>query len=149
MTRLRPFGILLAGLLLVLAAAPAGAWPWDTAPKAGPDPERPVTWGRTTSADHPMRAGCHRYGYRYAITPPTDEWSAELFLTNSHGKRVGSAYYLTPQDAARGAGTWKLCRSTTGPGRYTIRMRITYDRFGVNYTGWARSTTFRMTRVAR
>ena len=93
-----------------------------------------------------LRRGCHPYRYRYAVTPPTNEWAAEIFLFNPKGRRVGSAYYLRPQDVAHGQGTWKLCTTSTGPGRYTMRMKVTYDRYGINHTGWAQPSTFRMTR---
>ncbi len=146
MTRWRTGLLLLVALLLVLPAAPAGAWPWDDEPDNGSDPTRPVTWGRTASTDHTLRQGCAHYRYRYRITAPTDEWSAELFLRNPKGRNVGSAFYLTPEDADRGVGTWKLCRTSAPAGRYTIRMRVTWEDLGDQTVGWVRNSTFRMVR---
>ena len=143
-----PLAGLLVGLLLALAAAPAGAW-WPFGPDQpanGSDPSRPATWGRTSSADHVLKKGCERYRYRYRVTAPDREWMAEVFLVDPRGRGVGSRSFHTPADPAQGAPRWKLCRATAGYGRYTIRMKVTWSDGYEQHSGWVKPSYFRMTR---
>jgi len=149
MTRSRTLALLVAGLLLALVAPASAAadWPFGPSePDNGSDPDRPATWGRTASADHQLRKGCQRYQYRYRVTAPSEDWMAEVFLVDPRGRGVGSRSFHTPEDAARGTRTWKLCRASVVPGRYTIRMKITWADSYEQHRGWARPTHFRMTR---
>ena len=149
MTRTRAVLLALVGLVLALLAPTSAAadWPFGPDERAnGSDPARPATWGRTASADHQLKAGCHRYQYRYRVTAPSDEWMAEVFLVDPRGRGVGSRSFHTPEDRAHDVRTWKLCRTTAGPGRYTIRMKVTWSEGYEQHSGWVRSTHFRMTR---
>ena len=71
---------------------------------------------------------------------------AEVFLVSPRGRGVGSTSYHTPEDPARGARTWKLCRTSAGHGRYTIRMKVTWNDGDEQHSGWARPSYFRMVR---
>jgi hypothetical protein len=152
MSRWRSLPLVLVGLLLgpllalTTTAAPAGAWPWDDAPANGSDPDRPATWGRTSAANQTLLPGCRTYRYRYLVTPPSDEWSIELFLMSPKRRALASGYYLTPEDPDHGAGTWRLCTTSATPGVYTIKMRVTWDDGRVNHSGWVRPSRFRLSR---
>jgi hypothetical protein len=123
-------GLLTAGLLV--NAAPASA---DY-----------VSWGSAEASNQRLHRKCHRYAYTYRVNPPTDNWAAELFLVGPKGARLNSAYYVFNADPAAGKGGWRLCRPKTRPGRYTIRMKVSYiDGYDL-HEGWVKPTRFRLTR---
>ena len=121
------------------------AWPLLTATPAGA--AEPL--GSATARDQTLRAGCHAYSFSYRVTPPrhTTTWSAEIFLIGPRGGKVGSAYFLSPADPARGTSGWRMCRSSIVAGKYTMRMKVTYIiDFYDSYTATVKPTTFRITR---
>lgn len=124
-------GLLLSGFLV--AAGPATA----------ADP-----LGSVSARNQKLHAGCHRYAYTYRVTPPayTSTWSTEIFLVDPRGRRVGSAYYVSPADPASGKGFWRLCRSSIVPGKYTMRMKVTFIEIYDVHTMWLKPRTFRITR---
>ncbi len=71
---------------------------------------------------------------------------AEVFLVSPNGRGVGSTSFHTPEDPARDARTWKLCRAAAGYGRYTIKMKVTWSDGGEQHSGWVRPSYFRMVR---
>lgn len=124
-------GLLLSGFLAA------------TGPAAATDP-----LGSVSARNQVMRDGCHRYAYTYRVTPPahTSTWSTEIFLVDPRGRKVGSAYYLSPADALTDKASWRLCRSTMVPGKYTMRMKVTFIEIYDLETTWLKPSTFRITR---
>lgn len=125
-------GLLLSGFLV--AAGPA---------TAATDP-----LGSVTARNQVLHGGCHRYAYTYRVTPPphTSTWSTEIFLVDPRGRKVGSAYYLSPSDAMSGKGFWRMCRSSIVPGKYTMRMKLTFIEIYDVSTSWLKPSTFRIKR---
>lgn len=104
--------------------------------------------GSTSARNQVLHKGCHGYAYSYRVTPPpyTSTWSAEIFLIGPRGGKVGSTYLLSPADPASGKRVWRLCRSTTIPGKYTMRMKVTSIDIYDLHTSWVQPTTFRISR---
>ena len=90
---------------------------------------------------------CAHYPYRYVIDPPTDDWAAEIFLVGPKGgphRERGARRQLRSRDGHR---HWRLCRPSLTPGRYKIRMKITYlvDHYD-KYEGFVKPSYFRLKR---
>jgi hypothetical protein len=104
--------------------------------------------GTATARDQVLRPGCHAYPFTYRVTPPahTTTWSAEMFLIGPRGGKVGSAAFLSPADATRGKSSFRMCRASIIPGKYTIRMKVTYIDVYDLVTSTVKPTTFRITR---
>lgn len=103
-------------------------------------------WGRTSAKDGALRFGCHFYKYRYVIDPPTNDWAAETFLVDPTGDKLASGALDTDSDPATGRAHFRFCSPSTIPGKFTIKMKITYnDGFDINH-GWVKPSTFRLRR---
>ena len=124
---------LVAGLgVVALPGPPAGAY---------------QPWGTAVSTNKVLKPRCHHYPFRYRINAPSDDWAAEIFLTNPRGVGIASQALLSNADPDRGRASWRFCRNSTSYGRYKIRMKITYhDENGDNHAGFVRPTYFRMVR---
>lgn len=125
----RLLGALLAGGLVVLGA-----------PAQAGDPE----FGRTWARDKVLRPGCHDYRYQYKVKPPDSEWALETFLIDRRGREVGSGQFLFNADPKRGHSTFRVCRSTTTPGRFKIKGKLTYGADDVEK--WIKPGYFTMKR---
>lgn len=114
-------------LALVLPLLPLGASGAALAgAAAAPGAARP--WVTVSVADQPLRRGCKRYRFEYRVSVPGDSWMVELFLRGPGGKRLASSWLESGIRADRGSGGWKICDSTTRPGRHQVRIRVTsYD----------------------
>ena len=108
-----------------------------------------VPWGRTAAVDQLLKPGCRHYHYRYRINPPKNDWAAELFLVGPRGGNISSAAFATGSDPAVGRETWRLCRASIVPGRYKIRMKITWRDHYDKYQGWVKPSYFRLQRQRR
>ena len=93
-----------------------------------------------------LRHGCKSYRYSYKVSAPSDEWGLETFLIGPKGGRLGSDAILSGGDPRSGTKTWKICRTNTTPGRFTIKGRLTYNRYPEQYTGWIRPSHFTLTK---
>ncbi len=125
------------GLMLVLSLATA----------AGPTAAA-ETLGSTSARNQVLHQGCHKYPFSYRVNPPreTTTWSAEIFLIGPRGNGLASAYLLSPEDATRGKLAWRLCRASITPGKYKMRMKVTFiDTYDVD-TARVKPTTFRLKR---
>jgi hypothetical protein len=120
------------------------AWPLASAgPVAASDP-----LGTATARDQVLHDGCHAYPFTYRVSPPvhTSTWSTEIFLIGPRGGKVGSAAFLSPADPEKGRSSFRMCRASMIPGRYTIRMKVTYIDIYDLVTSTVKPTTFRITR---
>lgn len=126
-------GLLLSGLL-------AGAGPASAV--------EPL--GATAARNQVVHKGCHSYPYTYRVNPPahTSTWTAEIFLIGPRGGKLGSAAYMSPVDALTGRSAWRLCRAAMTPGKYTMRMKVTYIEIYDLRTTWVEPTTFRISRAS-
>lgn len=125
-------GLLMSGSLVAAGTA-----------AAAPDP-----LGGTSARNQVVHKGCHRYPFTYRVTPPpsTDVWSTEVFLKGPRGANVGSAFFLSPADPTSGRSAWRLCRAAMVPGKYTMKMKVTFiDGYDLSTT-WVKPTRFRISR---
>jgi hypothetical protein len=108
--------VALAGSLLVVASP-------------GPsDADREArSWGTISSKNHVLKRGCHFYTYRYRITAPNDDWSAEVFLVRPDGVGLASDAIDTLPNPDRGRRTLQVCNASTTPGTHKLRMKVTYN----------------------
>ena len=98
----------------LLTAVPAGAWDAD--------------YGHVTRPDGVLREGCTKYGFRYRIRPGGDNWLLEMFLVAPGRERLGTIAKDSDADPKRARDAFTICRSTTRPGRFRIRGKLTmYD----------------------
>ncbi len=103
-------------------------------------------WGRTAAADQLLKPSCAHYHYRYRISPPRNDWAAELFLMGPRGGHIASAALDVDSDPAVGRESWRLCRPSIIPGRYKIRMKITWLDGYDKHEGWVKPSYFRLQR---
>lgn len=103
-------------------------------------------WGMTRAPDQVLRKGCRYYKYRYAVNPPSDDWTAEVFLVDPDGDTLTSAVMAPESDPATATRYWRICRASTRPGRFKMRMKIVwYDNFD-SHVGWVEPGYFRLIR---
>ncbi|MFC7496017.1 MULTISPECIES: hypothetical protein [unclassified Nocardioides] len=118
-------------------------------PEPAPESEPPRTrdsYGNTDAPDGVLRKGCRNYAYKYTATPPTQEWLLETFLTDRTGEGVAAGMFLSDADAATGHSTFRFCRHTARPGRFTIKAKLAwYDDEGEHVT-WFEPSHFRLKR---
>jgi hypothetical protein len=110
-------------------------------------------WGYIKAPDQKLRSGCHRYVYRYKVDPPTGDWAAEMFLVGPRGRGIAAYAVDSSLDPAKDRLRWStpLCRASLKPGKYKVKMKITYnpdpeDPTPENVEGWVRPDTFRLYR---
>ena len=145
---------LLLGLTLGLGAlgsSSTGATPVSSTASTdtADDTARFKPWGRTRAPDQVLRKGCRYYKYHYAVKPPSADWTAEIFLIEPGGNTLAHAVYSPDSDPAVGNRHWRICRATTTPGRFRMRMKIVwYDNYD-GHVGWVRPSYFRLTRPSR
>lgn len=101
-------------------------------------------WGSTRAADQVLKRSCAYYPYRYRINPPVDDWAAEIFLSGPGGVPLASAALDVDSDPASGRQHWRLCRPSISPGRYKMRMKITYIRDYQKFEGFVKPSYFRL-----
>ncbi len=123
---------LLTGLLVV--ASP-------TASEAAPD-HKP--WGSVTMKNYVLKAGCHRYAYRYEITVPHDEgWTAEIFFISPDGTGLASNTIDSNSQKDQGKRRITVCRPSTSYGKHKIRMKVSYSDGDDVTVGRVKPTSFR------
>jgi hypothetical protein len=101
-------------------------------------------WGSTSAPDQFLKPSCASYAYHYRIDPPIDDWAAELFLSGPNGVKIASAALDIDSDAAAGKLHWRLCRASLKPGRYKIRMRVTWLDGYEKHEGYVKPSYFRL-----
>lgn len=137
--RSRPIPAALAAAALTLGATLA-----PTPPAAAYEHR---DWGSTGAPDRPLRSGCHGYNYHYVVDPPSDDWAAEIFLVDPRGVKLASGAIDVDSDPARGQRSWTICGPSTVPGRFTIKMRVTWQTSITEiHKGWVEPSHFRLYR---
>lgn len=136
---------LLLGLTLglgVIGAPATGVTSPETAERAGTF----QPWGMTRAPDQVLRKGCRSYKYRYAVNPPSDDWTAEVFLVDPRGRTITHNGFFPASDPATATRYWRICRATTKPGRFKMRMKITWWDGYDSQVGWVKPGYFRLAR---
>ena len=140
-------GVAAAATALSLLPAP-GPVQASPAPLAGLEvhPE----WGTITGQDGVLRRGCHKYTYSYSIQPPEGYWAIEVFITGPRLKHLAAGAFLDGYDPEIGSGVFKLCRTTTTYGTFTIVAKLSTDDGSGHLTeGLLPADTFRLRRPHR
>ncbi|GHJ60557.1 hypothetical protein NOK12_30750 [Nocardioides sp. OK12] len=133
-------GLLAAGLLGAAGGAPATGHTGDDRHDAS---EHARTWAK----DQVLRKGCRDYSYRYRVNPPTDQaWGLETFLVAPGGRKLASGALSDNADQKKGRDTFTVCRTSTRPGKFRIRAKLTYYDGFTAHDGWADTTRFRLRR---
>ncbi|GEP39533.1 hypothetical protein NPS01_31960 [Nocardioides psychrotolerans] len=104
------------------------------------------SWGSTRAPDQVLRQGCRNYRFAYKITTPNNEWQAEVFVTDPRGRAIGSVLVDAGSNPRQDVRTFRTCRASTTPGRFKLRMRVTYTVGYEKYVGFVKPTYFRLTR---
>jgi len=100
-------------------------------------------WKRT------LASGCHSYRYTYTVKPPAaagKQWELETFLVGPRGGHLGSDVIIGGADPKHGAKSWRICRSNTVPGTFTINARLSYKIDPDEYSGSLKARHFRLVR---
>lgn len=94
-----------------------------------------------------LRKGCHDYAYTYNARPPAaagTEWGLETFLLGPRRGHLASDVILGGANAKHGTRTFRICRSSTMPGKFTIKTKLSYKEEPDQYAGWVRTSHFRL-----
>ena len=81
------------------SSAPTSASSAEPVRAAGVKP-----WGRTRARNQVLKPGCRSYRYTYRVTPPSDDWMAEIFLVGPKKGGIASATLFSDSERARGPG---------------------------------------------
>lgn len=134
------------GLLGGGSDAGSGSSSTSARPTAAQWQQMGSTWSKWKRV---LRKGCHHYAYTYTVRPPASagsEWSLETFLIGPRGGHIGSDVILGGADAKHGTKNWRICKSSTVPGRFTVKAKLTYNEDPDQYSGWVATRHFRLTR---
>jgi hypothetical protein len=116
---------------------------------AMPAPASTSRYGHTAAADRVLRPHCHNYRYSYRVKAPTNDWTLETYLRDSHGEGVASGVLSADSEPRRGHARFRICRYSTRPGRFTIRAKLTwYDGGDGGHRVWFVPSHFRLRRPA-
>lgn len=137
---------------LAAAVLTACALAVATPATAAPDPDATLhsvehvrATGEVRSGDGRFERGCQSHGYRYEVRAHGSDWSLELFLIDSRGKRVATGYEWKGADPREGRGRFEFCAQSTVPGKFTVRPRLTWDD-GQYHEKWLEPRTIRLRR---
>lgn len=103
-----------------------------------------ASWGSTKAPDQVLRKGCRNYRFAYKITTPNDEWQAEMFISDRKGRAVASVLADAGSQPRQDVTTFRTCRASTTPGRFKIRMRVTYIEGYEKHVGFVKPSYFRL-----
>lgn len=103
-------------------------------------------WGSTGAPDRVLRSGCHHYRYHYRVRPHGHDWAAETFLVDPRGDGLASGAFDPDADPKRGHGHFTICRASTRPGVFTIRMKVSIYKGTMPEVHWAKKSYFRLRR---
>lgn len=137
-----PVSDLLTGLTGALTGALVGGPP--PGQSSPPTAAQFASWGSFSAPTYRLARGCRDYRYRYAVTPPRADWALEVFLTDRRGRAIGSEIIMSGANPTSGVRKWRICRSNTVPGMFTIRGILTYNDYPEQYSGAVTPAQFRM-----
>ena len=101
-------------------------------------------WGSVAMKNYVLKAGCHRYAYRYEITVPNDEgWTAEIFFISPDGTGLAANTIDSGSQKDQGTRRITVCRPSTSYGKHKIKMKVSYSEGDDVTTGRVKPTHFR------
>ncbi|WP_341927222.1 hypothetical protein [Nocardioides psychrotolerans] len=103
-----------------------------------------ASWGSTKAPDQVLRKGCRDYRFFYKITTPNNEWQAEMFITDPKRRPIASVLADAGSQPRQGILSFRTCRASTTPGRFKIRMRVTYTEGYEKHVGFVKPSYFRL-----
>jgi hypothetical protein len=103
-------------------------------------------WGRTSAPDGVLKRSCHAYRYSYDIHPPQGTWSLETFIIGPHGKHLFNDAFVGSYDPEHNTAQFRICKPTTGYGRFTIRAKLSVQNGEEYVEGWLPPSYFRLHR---
>ncbi|MBU1801906.1 hypothetical protein [Nocardioides sp.] len=103
-------------------------------------------YGSISSKNFVLKRGCHTYFYRYEITPPTEEWDAEVFIVSPDGTGLASDVIFSAVDKKRGRNSYEVCRPSTTYGKHKLKMKVTFNRGREVFDGFVKPSSFRFKR---
>ena len=109
-------------------------------------------YGRTWRKDGVLHPGCHDYRFHYRVRPgnvqPGNDWAVEFFLVDRRGRGVASEIKDSEIDPKRGKGSFGVCRSSTVPGWFKIRGKLSvFDGWALVDEVWIKPGRFRLRRA--
>ena len=116
----------------LLVASPATAWDAD--------------YGRVSRGDGVLESGCRSYAFHYRVRPRGNDWGAEFFLVGPGRKGLGTVNRLSEHAHERGGGKFDVCRTSTRPGKFRIRGKLTIVRGFDSEVHWIKPARFRLRR---
>lgn len=90
-----------------------------------------------------LKRGCKDYGYGYAVTSETEDWTFDITMQDRTGKGVNAQSLIGPNDAMSGVLPFRLCRWATKPGLFTLTGDL------VAYEGTSKETHVKVTETFR
>ena len=103
-------------------------------------------YGRTHADDGTLRDGCRGYRYHYVVSTPTNDWMLETSLVDPRGKTLSSGVFFPDSDPRRGPGTFRFCRYTTRPGKFTIKATVHWYNGSEEHRASFKPSHFRLRR---
>ena len=102
--------------------------------------------GHTHADDGVLRTGCRNYPYRYVLKIRTNDWTLETFLDDRTGETIASGAYAAGPDRKRMTTSFRFCRYSTQPGRFTIRAKLNWYNDSGDHEAWLKPSHFRLRR---
>lgn len=103
--------------------------------------------GTLEAQDGVLRRGCRTYAFTYTVQVPYDDWMLDTSVRDPRGRGVASQAFLGPYDPRTQRVTYRLCRGSTRPGRFTITgTLVAYDDPAEGTTVRLPPETFRLRR---
>ncbi|MBB6629893.1 hypothetical protein H5V45_21430 [Nocardioides sp. KIGAM211] len=133
MSRTALAAALLGAALSVVPAVPASA---STA-----------EYGKTAARDRVLKPSCHDYRYRFVIKAPTNDWTLETYLIGPRGRRLASGVFSSESEDRRDHGVFRICRSNTRPGKFTIKAKLNWYNGSEDHQVWFKPSYFRLHRA--
>lgn len=115
---------------------------------AGPGLANTSKYGHTGSPDRVLRHGCHNYRYHYVVKAPTNDWTLETFLVDPRREKLSSGAFASESDPRRGHGHWRICHTTTRPGTFKIKAKLTWYNGYDGHKVWFKPSYFRLRRAS-
>lgn len=97
----------------------------DPTSETTPPAQEIAVSGAIEAADGRLKKGCKDYAYAYSVTTQTEDWTFDITMQDSAGKGVNSQSLIGPNDATSGVLPFRLCRSATKPGVFTLTGTLT------------------------
>jgi hypothetical protein len=103
-------------------------------------------WGSSGAPDGVLRPSCHNYPYHYRVRPHGHDWALETFLVDPTGEGLASGAFDPDSDPRKGRSHFRICRPSTKPGRFMIRMKVSIFKGPNPEVHWVKRSYFHLRR---